>query len=69
MKQIRTVFRIDIQKFLEYAAKMASNGIFTSGFPGAVEMITEVGYMQNGTEKRALTPEECSGKIHKGGFR
>jgi len=69
MKQIRKVYRVDIPKLRGYAAKMASNGIFTSGHPGAVAMLTEIMYSQKGTEKCTLTPEECSNLICQGGFR
>ena len=68
-KQTRKVYRVDIPKLKAYAAKVASNGIFTSGYPGAVEMLVEVMFSQNGMEKNQLTPEECSHLIHQGGFK
>jgi len=69
VKNHRTNYRVDIPKFKAYAARMASNGIFTSGYQGAVEMLQGVMFAQKGIDKRELTPEECSHLIHSGGFK
>lgn len=69
MKAQRTNFRVDIPKLKSYAAKMASNGIFTSGHPGAVEFLREVMFAQKGVERRELTSDECSNLILQGGFK
>jgi len=69
MKQKRTVYRVDIPKLKSYAAKMASNGIYTKGYPGAVEMLKEIMFAQHGMDKRQLTDDECTHLIHAGGFR
>ena len=64
----RTNYVVDIPRLKEYAAKMAGNGIFTSGHPGAVEMIKDVMYAKKGADRRELTLEECSNLIRQGGF-
>ena len=65
----RTMKREDIQKLKEYAARMAGNGIFVSGYQGAVEFLQFVCYAEKGEERRELTPDEASNMIHQGGFR
>lgn len=65
----RTNYRVDIPKLKHYAALMASNGIFVTGYQGAVEMLGQVMFAQKGIDKRELTPEECSNLIHSGGFK
>lgn len=69
VKQNRTNYRVDAPKLKHYAALMASNGIFISGYQGAVEMLQKVMFAQKGIDKRELTPEECSHLIHQGGFK
>ena len=65
----RTNYRVNIPNLKNYAARMASNGIFTSGYPGAVEMLKDIMFAQKGMDTRELNPEECIHLIHQGVFK
>ena len=69
MKQKRTNYRVNIPKLKVYAAKVASNGVYLSGYQAAVEMLQEVMFAQKGNDKRPLTVEDCMHLISQGGFR
>jgi hypothetical protein len=69
MTNKRTVYRVDIPKLKNYAARMAGNGLFMSGHQAAVMFLSEVMFAQKGTERRELTPDECSNLINQGGFK
>ena len=63
------MYQLNLQNLKAYAAKMASNGIGLTGYQAALDMLTEIMYVQRGTQKRNLTPEECTKLIHQGGFK
>lgn len=61
--------RVNMQKLKGYAAQMAGNSIGLTGYQAAINLLTEIVYIQKGMEKRSLTPEECTVMIHQGGFK
>ena len=64
-----TTYRMNLQNLKVYAAKMAGNGIGLTGYQAAINMLTEILYIQRGTDKFNLTPEDCTKLIHQGGFK
>ena len=69
MKAKRTNYRVNIPNLKAYAAKVASNGVYLSGYQAATEMLQEVMFAQKGNDKRPITLDECVNLIRQGGFK
>jgi len=68
-KAPRSMYKLDLQKLKAYSAQMAGNGIGLTGYQAAINLLTEILYIQRGTDKFNLTPEDCTKLIHQGGFK